>query len=58
MDSINIVPEKGKRYNIRSRPWDSSYVELTEDLKGDWVFSPIDRTRSKKSKPKKSRQEN
>jgi hypothetical protein len=38
------VPEKGKKYKIRSRPWDSSFIEIEESEEGDWIFSPPEPT--------------
>ena len=35
------IPIKGKRYNLRARPWDNSYMEIKENPNGQWVFDPI-----------------
>ena len=43
MDSTDgDIPVKGKRYSLRSRPWDTSYLEIKEDPNGKWVFDPIE----------------
>ena len=41
MDSTQgDIPVKGKRYILRSRPWNMSYLEIKEDPTGDWVYDP------------------
>ena len=37
------IPLKGRRYRLRSRPWDMSYLEIKEDPNGDWVYNPTNR---------------
>lgn len=44
MNSFSNIPEKGKRYKLRSRPWTSSYIEITESDEGDWVYMPMSQT--------------
>ena len=48
------IPIKGKRYNLRSRPWDSSYMEVKEDPDGQWVFDPIETDNKKIHSTEKS----
>jgi len=38
---MDTIPEKGKRYNIKSRPWDASYLDIIESEEGDWIYDPI-----------------
>ena len=38
MDSFDKIPEPGKKYKLRSRPWDSSFIEVIEDEEGEWTY--------------------
>lgn len=42
--SLCKVPEKGKRYKVRSVPYTHSYIEIEEHKDGEWMYMPIDTT--------------
>jgi hypothetical protein len=35
--------EYGRRYKLKSRPWDNSYIDAKLDPKGDWIYAPVER---------------
>lgn len=37
---MDTIPEKGKRYKIKSRPYDMSFLDIIESDEGEWVYSP------------------
>lgn len=51
VDHIEGKLTPGKRYRIRSRPFDMSYIDAVPDDQGDWIYNPVTQPQDSEDHP-------